>query len=184
MNICSISAKSTILFSWNLKITPKRLLSKSGPFRRLEFKDWPSNAFDALATRRTFPGLFSLLKGWWGRNKVFSFGCSFVGLFFLKKPFCKSFSSVFLCFCFLDCLEIYCWADEVVAPQSICYLGDCRSLSREDQLHNDHRRVLWFFPKFQRLFCHFWTMFSWMMLCLSFQFSSNRRPIWTYCCPC
>ena len=65
MNICLLSVDNAMLSPRNCKITLVRLLSRSDPFSKFDFK-----TLDLLATRRTLPGLFSLVTGWWGKKEA------------------------------------------------------------------------------------------------------------------
>ena len=62
-NMPSISDRMATGFSRNLKRIPTKLLCKSGPVMKFEFKDWPLNLAAAFATLRNFPRLFGLNTG-------------------------------------------------------------------------------------------------------------------------
>ena len=57
INMPSMSARTATGCSRNLIRTPKSLLSRSGPARRLDLRDWPRKFEAAFATPQTFPGL-------------------------------------------------------------------------------------------------------------------------------
>ena len=95
--IPSMSNKTATGCSLNLNSTPTKLFSKSGPVRRFESSDSPWKFDAALATLLTFPGLFGLVTGWWGKYYIDSEdgACISIGL---TKFLSKSVWSVWLYF--------------------------------------------------------------------------------------
>lgn len=66
-----MSAQIANRLSRNLKMTAVKGVSRSGPFKSVEFKHTPPTFAAASQTRRTFPGLFGFLTGKTGRYHHF-----------------------------------------------------------------------------------------------------------------
>ena len=90
-NIPSMSAENPYRCWRNFKMMYSRFCSRSGPAINAEFRDCLWNNAAPLRTLRTFPGLFGLSTGWWGKyHSRFERFCDSLGSTVFTYPLSKS----------------------------------------------------------------------------------------------